>query len=253
MPGADDLGVRPFNARSLALSVLLGLPEPRLAAAPLVQLAAIFGMAEGTMRTALSRLVAGGELTADGGVYSLSGRLLERKSAQDLGRTPPPARWDGAWWSVTVLDGRRTVAQRRELRTHMANGRMGEVRPEAWLRPANTPAPTAPGAAVVRGSLSGVDRPALVERLWDLRAVAARAELLGGHLATAASGLRHDGAVALPAAMSTAAATVRFLREEPYLPAALTPDGWPVDDLRRRYRSFDRSLGAVLARAVDLR
>ena len=51
--------------------------------------------------------------------------------------------------------------------------------------------------------------------------------------------------------MLVSAAVVRFLREEPLLPAALTPDGWPVDDLRRVYREYDRDFGRVLRSVID--
>ncbi len=47
-----------------------------------------------------------------------------------------------------------------------------------------------------------------------------------------------------------AAAVVRFLRAEPLLPSALTPDEWPADRLRRRYATYDRALGRVLRRAL---
>src|SRR5918994_1884423 len=117
---ADDrLGVRPFNARSLVLSVLLGLPEPRLPAAALLRLAAPFGIAAGTMRTALSRMVAAGELANHGGDYELRGRLLERKEAQDIGRRPPRDAWDGTWWIAAVTAPSRTLTERREFRAHI--------------------------------------------------------------------------------------------------------------------------------------
>ena len=93
---------RPFNARSLVLSVLLGLDPPVLPARSLVAVGELFGIAAGTMRTALSRMVAAGELTVDGDGYRLVGRLLERKAAQDIGRRPAPRHV-----------GRRVVGRRR--------------------------------------------------------------------------------------------------------------------------------------------
>ena len=111
-PG-DELEVRPFNARSLVLSVLLGLPEPRLPASAIQRLTGPFGIAAGTLRTALSRMVAAGELANDGGDYELRGRLLERKAAQDIGRRPPGDAWDGTWWIAAVTAPSRTVARSR--------------------------------------------------------------------------------------------------------------------------------------------
>ena len=53
-----------LNARSLALSVLLGSHPPELPARAFVSLATLFGIAAGTMRTAISRMLAAGELAA---------------------------------------------------------------------------------------------------------------------------------------------------------------------------------------------
>jgi hypothetical protein len=78
----NELGLGPLDARSLALSVLLGSHPPVLPARALVALAELFGIAGGTMRTALSRMVAAGELEAADGRYRLAGRLLERQRAQ---------------------------------------------------------------------------------------------------------------------------------------------------------------------------
>src|SRR5262245_2614998 len=133
--------VRPFNARSLVLSVLLGLPRPRLSTGELVRLAAIFGVAPGAARTALSRMAAAGDVAAVDGGYELQGRLLERKAAQDIARHAPPSAWNGSWWVVVVTAASRGLAERREFRTAMVNSRMGELRPDTWLRPANVPAP----------------------------------------------------------------------------------------------------------------
>ena len=88
----NELGLGPLDARSLALSVLLGSHPPVLPARALVALAELFGVAGGTMRTALSRMVAAGELEAADGRYRLAGRLLERQRAQDIGRSQPAER-----------------------------------------------------------------------------------------------------------------------------------------------------------------
>ena len=105
----DGLGVRPFNARSLVLSVLLGLPDPRLGRPAAFRLADLFGIAPGTMRTALSRLVAGGErdrrrprLRADRPAARTQGGPGHRA-------TLAAATWDGSWWVVLVTVANRDV------------------------------------------------------------------------------------------------------------------------------------------------
>jgi phenylacetic acid degradation operon negative regulatory protein len=243
--------LRPFNARSLVLSVLLGLDPPVLPVRSLLRLAELFGIAPGTMRTALSRMVAAGELVGDAGGYRLVGRLLERKAAQDIGRRPAPGGWDGSWIVAVVTAARRDVAERRAFRTHMANLRMGELRPDTWLRPANLPGPTGDeGLAVVRGPLEGEDPVELAGRLWPLPAMASTAADLAGEVDEMLAPLAEHRADALPAAITLAAEVVRFLRAEPLLPPALTRQPWPPDALRGRYRQLDRVLGQALPAAI---
>jgi len=243
--------IRPFNARSLVLSVLLGLEPPVLPVRALVDLAALFGTAPGTMRTALSRMVAAGELVGDGEGYRLAGHLLERKAAQDIGRRPAPRQWDGSWTVAVVTAPRRPVADRRAFRTHMANLRMGELRPDTWLRPANLAPPAGDdGLTVVRGSLDGGDPAALVRRLWPLPEIAGTATALTQRLADMLVALDDGRAEALPPTITLAAEVVRFLRAEPLLPPVLTPQPWPPDDLRERYRAFDHALGRTLRTVV---
>jgi phenylacetic acid degradation operon negative regulatory protein len=243
--------LRPFNARSLVLSVLLGLEPSELPARDLVRLAELFGIAPGTMRTALSRMVATGELAGDADGYRLVGRLLERKAAQDSGRRPAPEAWDGTWLIAVVTATRRDVAARRAFRTHMANLRMGELRPDTWLRPANLVGPDGEaGLVIVRGPLDGEDAAGLVARLWPLRAIASQADELRGRIDAMLPDLADRRPTALPPAITLAAEVVRFLRAEPLLPPALTPQPWPPDALRDRYREFDRALGRSLVPAI---
>ena len=242
--------MRPFNARSLVLSILLGLDPPTLPARSLVAVGELFGIAGGTVRTALSRMVAAGELTADGDGYRLVGRLLERKAAQDIGRAPAPGDWDGSWWLAVVTAPRRSIAERRAFRTDMANLRMGELRPDTWMRPANLDGPAGIASlAIVRGELDGEDPVQLAARLWPLIEMADEAGALIERIDTLEPTLGDDGR-ALPPAITLAAEVVRLLRAEPLLPSALTPQPWPVDALRARYRSFDRAIGRAMARAV---
>jgi phenylacetic acid degradation operon negative regulatory protein len=243
--------MRPFNARSLVLSVLLGLDPPALPARALVRLAELFGIAPGTMRTALSRMAASGELVGDGGGYRLGGRLLERKTAQDIGRRPARGTWDGAWLVAVVTATRRDVASRRAFRTHMANFRMGELRPDTWLRPANLPGPDGDDdLVVVRGPLVGDDPAVLAGRLWALPEIASTAMDLGRRVDATLPGLADRRPDALAGTITLAAEVVRFLRSEPLLPPALTPQPWPPDALRDRYRDFDRALGRALTSVI---
>src|SRR6185436_17248918 len=243
--------MRPLNARSLVLSLLLGLDPPELSARALVRLAELFGIAPGTMRTALSRMAASGELAGDADGYRLVGRLLERKAAQDIGRRPAPGGWDRSWIVAVVTAPRRDVTARRAFRTHMANLRMGELRPDTWLRPANLPGPDGDdGLAVVRGPVTGEDPTALAARLWPLPAIASQADALQRRLDAMLPDLADRRPEALPATITLAAEVVRFLRADPLLPPTLTPQPWPPDALRDHYREFDRALGRTLVHAI---
>lgn len=241
------LGLRPFDARSLALSVLLGLPEPQLSARSLVALAELFGLAPGTMRTALSRMTGRGELVATSTGYRLGPRYVDRKAAQDSGRHDP-APWNGDWWMIAVSGGRE-LADRRAFRTTMRDHRFGEVRPEVWLRPANLDVPPLQGQQLaVRGPLLGRDGVDLVAALWPLDDLARRAVTLLGELDRKEAMTNRPSE--LPDAIVLAASVVRFLRDDPILPPELAPPGWPADRLRTRYRSFDRALGRLLRATV---
>ena len=122
-------GIRPFNARSLVLSILLGLDPPVLPVRSLVAIGELFDIAPGTMRTALSRMVAGGDLSVDDAGYRLVGRLLERKAAQDIGRRPAPGSWDGTWWVAVVT--RATTLDRRAAGVPLAHGQPADGRAAA--------------------------------------------------------------------------------------------------------------------------
>ena len=231
-----DLGLEPLSARSLVLSTLLGSHPPRLPAQALVVLGAQFAIAEGAMRTALSRMVADGDLVASDGRYELPAFLVERQASQDAGLRIPEEPWDGSWWVATVTTARRTMAERRAFRAQMLAGRMGELRPDTWLRPANIPRPAAAhGALLVHGLIEGAEPEDVVAGLWDLGELASAGRNLlsladdaGGWLETA------DPAV-LSDSLLVCIALVRFLRLEPQLPVSVVGHRWPPNRLRRAY------------------
>jgi phenylacetic acid degradation operon negative regulatory protein len=243
----DAFGLEPLDARSLALSVLLGSHPPVLPARALVALAELFGIAGGTMRTALSRMVAAGELEAVDGRYHLAGRLLARQRAQDVGRHQPADGWDGAWHTVIAAADQRQLADRRRFRAVMANHRFGELRPDIWLRPANLPLP-APTAEwiVTTGPITGIDAFDLRDRLWDIGALMRR----GSALLDTVARLHHDtdwsDRRVIPDVFLASAAVVRYLRDEPLLPRRLTPDHWPAAALRPAYDALEHDLQSLL-------
>lgn len=240
----------PLSARSLVLSVLLGTEPPVLPVRAMAALGELFGISGGTIRTALSRMVAAGELSAENGHYRLLGRHLERQASQEVGRHPPIRSWDGTWHFAFVRAEGRDLARRRDFRTMMTNHRFGEMRPEVWLRPANLAAPGDPGDDVLwtRGPLRthaegahDVER-GLAAELWELEVWQAEAAILIGELADALAELHADDADELiPPDFLLSAAVLRHLRADPLLPVELQPDGWTGDDLRAAYDRFDEA------------
>lgn len=239
--------VRGLNARSLALSALLGTHPPALPTRAFVALAELFGIAGGTMRTALSRMAATGEVEANDGWYRLSGRHLDRQQAQDVGRRPPSPSWDGRWHTVIAAADQRELADRRHFRAVLSRHRFGELRPDTWLRPANLPAPELDAMAfVLTGTIDRSDEPALVARLWDLPAITRTGRELLEDIDRLRSSTDLGRSAAIPGTFTLAAAIVRFLRSDPLLPPPLTPDDWPLDVLRRRYDDLETDLQTAL-------
>lgn len=235
-----DFGIEPLTARSLVLTGLLGTHPPRLPVRALVALGELFGFAEGAMRTALSRMVSAGEIEATDGAYTLGARLQGRQASQDASRHPPLADWDGTWWIAIVDAEGRTVGRRRAFRSRMRHGRMGELRPDVWLRPANIAGPSsAEDLLVTRGSLEDRDPVALARRLWDLDGLAETARVLVDSAGSATRSLESGDPGVLPETFMTSVAVVRFLLDEPLLPPSLVGPDWPADALRRAYDDLE--------------
>jgi phenylacetic acid degradation operon negative regulatory protein len=243
----EQLELQPLDARSLALSVLLGSHPPALPARALVALADLFGIAGGTMRTALSRMVAAGELHASDGRYELAGRLLERQRAQDIGRRQPVHPWDGAWHTVVAAADQRLLADRRRFRALMRDHRFGELRPDIWMRPANLaiPAP-APDWIATTGAIQGIDPIELRDRLWDIAALGRRGAALLSTVTRLRTTTDWSDPGSIPDVFVASAAVVRYLRDEPLLPPQLTPRDWAATRLRPAYDALEQAFQGLL-------
>lgn len=232
----EQFGLRPLSARSALASVLLGTDPPELPTGALVRLCGRLGIAEGTTRVALSRMVSAGELEAspagNGGYRLVGPELLARRELQEQARRPLPGAWDGNWDLMVVAGSARPVAERNEVRRALADARLAEWREGVWLRPANLPRPR---HAVLTGASyqwlrarPDADPAQLAGELWPLGEWAARGrDLLRIH----ADGTDGDPVFTFAAA----AALLRHLRADPLLPPALLPARWPGDELRRAY------------------
>jgi phenylacetic acid degradation operon negative regulatory protein len=237
---------RNLTARSVVASLLLGTRGARLSGNALVRVAGLFGFADGTTRVALSRMVAGGELVADGGSYRLAGPLLDRYDRQEEGRHPRLRRWQGDWrLAIVGSAGPRAAGERAAVRRRLGALRLAEWREGVWLRPDNLEA-TPPAMEGCSWALEArLEPPVDPAQLWDLTAwTAAADELLARIPATPAT----DG---LAPSFLLAAAVVRHLRDDPLLPPELLPAGWPGDRLRRAYDRYESDFQATLRSITD--
>jgi phenylacetic acid degradation operon negative regulatory protein len=243
-PALDALDLRPLTARSVLLSALLGTHPPRLPVRVLVKVGELFEIPEGTVRVALSRMVADGDVVQDDGAYRLTGRLLARHERQDDSRAPHTHGWEGGWEMAVVTSSGRPAAERAALRRALADLHLAELREGVWVRPDNLD--RAWSELVRERCLHAEARfddgvaAGLVASLWDLPAWAARARQLEAALVDAGD---RDG---LAAGFMVSAAALRHLLADPLLPAELLPDDWPGPRLRQRYERFDADYKAHL-------
>jgi phenylacetic acid degradation operon negative regulatory protein len=228
-----------LSARSAVLSALLGSHPPSLPARRLVRVGALFGIAEGTVRVALSRMVGAGDLIQSGGLYTLSERLVERQARQDESRAPHVRPWDGTWEIAVVTAERRAPADRAAFRHAMTALRLAELREGTWMRPANLLRAWPEAVAAQCTLIDGRPHRDPTPLLWDLEGWAAGARELETAL---------DRADGLAEGFLVSAAVLRHLLADPLLPPELLPPGWPGGELRARYDDFDRRYRELLDR-----
>lgn len=243
----------PLTARSVVASVLLGTDPPWLPTPLLVRTTALFGISEGSTRTALSRLVAAGEAVAERGGYRLAGRLVARQARQAASRAARTRGWDGTWELASVAgDGRRAAADRAALRDALVELRLVELREGLWGRPDNLDPDRSPEAATVAErwctAWSGaVPSPyPSAAALWDLEGWVATARDLSEQMGALLPSLLAGDTGVLADGFVTAAAVLRHLQADPLLPAELLPAGWPGPALRTSYDDYDAAYRAVL-------
>jgi phenylacetic acid degradation operon negative regulatory protein len=237
---ADRVRLRPLSARSVVLSLLLGMHPPELPVRDLVHTVAPFGVADSTVRAALSRMVTAGDLHRTDTVYRLSDRLLDRQRRVDAAVHPETRSWDGDWELIVVTATGRGSAERAELRAQLSGLRLAELREGVWLRPANLQRPWPGWLADVTGYFTTRPEqpaPALAAGLWALEEWAQTANHLLAHYVT----------VHQPAdRFAVAAAMVRHLLTDPVLPDELLPAAWPGPALRSAYAGYQGEMAESL-------
>jgi phenylacetic acid degradation operon negative regulatory protein len=243
----------PLTARSVLASVLLGTDPPWLPTPLLVRTGALFGITEGTVRTALSRMISSGEAAAEDGGYRLAGRLVERQRRQAASRRADVRRWDGTWELASVDAGdARPASDRASLRDALTALRLVELREGLWGRPDNLEPERAPDSQAVvdvwctrwRGARPDPVPP--VKDLWALDEWRAEAVELRREMARLQARLEEGDATALAEGFVVSASTLRLFQHDPLLPEALLPDDWPGVRVRSEYDRYDAAYRGAL-------
>jgi phenylacetic acid degradation operon negative regulatory protein len=243
----------PLTARSVLASVLLGTDPPWLPTPLLVRTTALFGISEGSTRTALSRLVTAGDARAEDGGYRLVGRLVARQRRQTASRRAETRRWDGTWEVATVEgDARRAASDRAALRDALRALRLVELREGVWARPDNLDpgrSPEATAAAArwcVRWRGARPDPMPDVASLYGIAEWSATARSLRDEMAALLRPLERGETSALAEGFVVSAAVLRHLQADPLLPEPLLPPRWPGAALRSEYDRYDAAYRSTL-------
>ena len=231
--------ITPLSARSVVLSLLLGSHPDRMSAAALTRAGRLFGIPDSTIRVALTRAVASGDLRRTDGDYVLGDRLAQRQRHQDEAVLDAETAWDGSWEMAVVVVAGRPGAERAALRDLLAAHRLAELREGVWTRPANLRrARTYADDPVLETYLARPDGdPArLAAELWDLRGWAKQGREV----------VRLLGRTREPAErLAVAAHLVRHLASDPLLPVEILPEDWPAAEMRTAYASYQEELRAL--------
>jgi phenylacetic acid degradation operon negative regulatory protein len=235
---------RPLSARSVMASLLLGRRSARASGRDLVRWCGLFGIAPGTARVALHRMVGAGELGRVDGDYVLLGSLARRRAEQEASLTPRRRAWRGSWRMAVVVADARPAPVRTETRAALRRARLAEWREGVWLRPDNVEIDELPHCEWLDARPDG-DPAALAARLFAPARWSTDATRLVDGLDAATVRLHDDAEAALAPAFLAGAAAVRHVRADPLLPDELVPQPWPGEDLRAAYVRYQRAFAAV--------
>ena len=219
------------------LNVRADASRGRAPVAALVRLLASLGVQAPAVRTAVSRMVRQGWLTAvrlDAGPgYALTPRAVRRleEAAERIYRTSH-AEWDGRWHLLVVAPP-PVRAVRERLHDQLAFLGYGSLGGGTWLSP--RPAPELDATLAEAGAraerftaVHDGDSHALIARAWDLDGLGrSYARFLGeAHLLLTDSDTSSDEG-AFAARSGLVHAWRKFLFVDPGLPPALLPLDWP--------------------------
>lgn len=226
----------PLTARSVALSLLLGMECGSLPVSTIVRLVQPLGFSAAAMRTALSRMVASEDLEATDGIYRLGSLHRLRQGSQEAAIDPRLKPDDADWSLVVIVVKGRDAATRADTRAVLNERRYAPLRPGVWLRPDNLADGLRSMPELEAFTVHHKDEQSLLLRLWNLPTWAAEAQVIIDALDP-----KREPATRFVAA----AAAVRHLRSDPVLPNRLRPPDWPAERLRDEYKSYRQHIARL--------
>ncbi|AXT84246.1 PaaX domain-containing protein, C- domain protein [Aeromicrobium sp. A1-2] len=233
-------GNKPLSARSMLLSLVLGAHPEGLSPAKLVAAGEYFEVSSSTTRAALARAVQSGDLRRAGRDYVLGDALLRRQRRQNEAMAVAEVPWNGDWEVAVIVETGRSASARAALRDELRAYRLAELREGVWMRPANLSRlanyRSNPVISTFRAK-PDEDAGELADKLWNLGTWGEGGRNIVDALRKADSRPAHRLAIA--------AHLVRHLTEDPILPTALLPPGWPGDSLRTAYAQYQHELRLV--------
>lgn len=255
-----------MNARSALFDLYgdhLRARGGRASVGSLIQLLGALDVTPPAVRTAVSRMVRQGWLTAlrrqgrtDYLLTDRATRRLDEAAVRIYGRAERPP-WDGRWSMIVV--SHVTDRTRRE-RLQRALGYLGyrPLQPQTWL----APQPSVEVEAVLGTERTAYDEftvrfggedHALVDRLYDLDALAAAylAWIGEAEQIVAVAGPTPENRAAFAARSRLVHEWRKFLFRDPGLPPELLPDGWPGSHARAYFTAEADRLAAGAAAYVD--
>lgn len=272
------------SARNLLVTVFGDIvapigPATELSVQALTAVLADFGVNERLVRTSLTRLVNDDLLTSRSrgrrSAYRVAPLAADLFAAADeriyRGRPDP---WDGHW-TVVVLDGAESTADRRqELRQELMSIGLGVVAPNVLASPVVAPAGAAAAVSriggfeqvvVMRSTVvpgAGLSDPeALARRCVDIERVEEAYTVLAARFAAFDDALLAglDDRLAAKLRLLVVSTFRRLVLADPMLPAELLPSDWVGDRARaeaaRLYSAVsdraDRHLAGVLGLPVS--
>jgi phenylacetic acid degradation operon negative regulatory protein len=236
----------PPRAAAFIVTIYGDIVEPRggtLGMASLIALCARAGLSETLVRTAVSRLVASGQLAGQrSGRRSFYGltpdaRAAFRAAARTIFRPPGTDAAEGWMWFIGPPAGARDA---------LARAGFAEVAPGLWLGPdRELPRSTPPGGARMHARAAGLGGAvaALAARYWELAPHAARyRDFLAAFRPLAGRAADLPPARALDLRLRLVHDFRLALLGDPRLPAAALPGDWPGDEARRLFCRLYRTL-----------